>query len=350
MKFGLHYLAPCPESQTPAQIYQETLEQALRAEDLGFESVWPVEHHGDPRLSVLPSPAVLLAAIAGQTKHLRLGTAIIQLPLANPLRVAEDIATLDVISGGRVELGVGRGGIPTHYANYNIPMDEGRDRMVEALDYITRAFTQERFSFEGRFFKANNVSLVPQTLQRPHPPIRIAANGVDTLEFAGQRGYPLLLAAHVNHIPKLLTLLPKYHAARKAGGHREAVDDDISILIPTFVAETDSEVRTWAEPTAREYTSTMAANLNSIASSLDAAARANMDTTIQKIRATTYEDVRSLAAIFETPAGCRDRLAMLKETLKVGRVICWFNFLGKVPHAQAMRSMELFSAKVLPFA
>src|SRR5690242_15723716 len=117
MKFGLHFQS-FSGSQSPAQRYRDTVEQAVRAEALGFESVWPVEQHLNRALSALPSPALLLAAIGERTSTLRLGTAIVQLPLAHPLRVAEEIATLDVLSGGRAEFGVGRGSNPVHFAGF----------------------------------------------------------------------------------------------------------------------------------------------------------------------------------------------------------------------------------------
>jgi alkanesulfonate monooxygenase SsuD/methylene tetrahydromethanopterin reductase-like flavin-dependent oxidoreductase (luciferase family) len=120
VKFGLHYLLSCSDTQSPTQRYRDTLEQAIHAEALGFESVWPAEQHFNQRICALPCPALLLAAIASRTSTLRLGTAIVQLPLAHPMRIAEEIATLDVLSGGRVEFGVGRGANPLHYKNLGV--------------------------------------------------------------------------------------------------------------------------------------------------------------------------------------------------------------------------------------
>jgi alkanesulfonate monooxygenase SsuD/methylene tetrahydromethanopterin reductase-like flavin-dependent oxidoreductase (luciferase family) len=115
MKFGLHYQLACSDAQTAVQRYRDTIDQAVYAEALGFESVWPVEQHFNPNLSILPSPLLLLAAIAERTRALRLGIAIVLLPLSHPVRVAEEVATLDVISNGRIEFGVGRGAIPNHF-------------------------------------------------------------------------------------------------------------------------------------------------------------------------------------------------------------------------------------------
>ena len=112
MKFGIHFLLSTAALQSPERRIRDTIEQAVLAESMGFESVWPVEQHFAREVSVSPCPAILLAAIAERTRTLRLGTAIVQLALHHPLRVAEEIGVLDVLSGGRVELGVGRGSNP----------------------------------------------------------------------------------------------------------------------------------------------------------------------------------------------------------------------------------------------
>src|SRR6202163_4129289 len=158
MKFGLHFQLPCSPGQSPVQRYRDTLDQAVHAEALGFDSVWPVEQHFNANLSILPSPLLMLAAIAERTRTLRLGIAIILLPLSHPIRVAEEIATLDVLSNGRVEFGIGRGSIPTHFAGFGVPQAESRDRFVEALEVIIQAWTKERVSYDGRFFKVDNLT------------------------------------------------------------------------------------------------------------------------------------------------------------------------------------------------
>jgi alkanesulfonate monooxygenase SsuD/methylene tetrahydromethanopterin reductase-like flavin-dependent oxidoreductase (luciferase family) len=349
VKFGLHYLLSCSDSQSPAQRYTEALEQAIRAEALGFESVWPVEQHFNQRLSALPCPALFLAAISARTRTLRLGTAIVQLPLAHPMRIAEEIATLDVMSGGRVEFGVGRGATPAHYANLGVPLDEGRERMIEALDYLRAAFSEERFSFQGRFFQAQDACLVPKPIQRPHPPIHVAANGNETLEFAGRNGYPILVAAHLKSFDGLTKLLPMYDAARKAAGHAEAASDDLTVLVPMYVDESEGEVRRWAEPAVRSYAQSLASNLVAAAQSASSEGdRAKMRAIAARAGATTYEDMNGRLAIFGTPAECRDRLAKLRETLNPGRLIAWIDFMGAIPHERVLRSMELFSSEVMP--
>ncbi len=349
MKFGLHYLMSCSDTQSPAQRYRDTIEQAARGEALGFESVWPVEQHFNQKQSALPSPALLLAAIAQRTRTMRLGTAIVQLPLGHPLRIAEEIATLDVLSGGRVEFGVGRGSNPQHFAGFGVPLSESRDRMIEALDYIRQAWTQERFSFQGRFFQADDICLVPKPLQQPHPPIWVAANGPDTFKFAGQLGYPILVAAHINPFPKLRALLTMYQNARKEAGHPDMGQDDLTLLMPLYVGEDRPKIRQDVEPAVKNFVDLATSLLTSSSGKwMSEAERKNMDALLERTRAVTYEMMNDGMAIFDTPEACVERLKYVQQEFNPGRVISWFNFVGAIPHDRVMRSMELFSSKVLP--
>ena len=348
MKFGLHYLMSCADGQSAAQRYQETLDQATRAEALGFESVWPVEHHFNRAVSILPCPALLLAAIASRTSTLRLGTAIVQLPLAHPMRIAEELATLDVLSGGRVEAGVGRGGNPTHFAGYGVSMAESRDRMIEALGYIRRAWTEERFSFQGRFFQADDLALAPRPIQQPHPPIRIAVNSAETAAWAGREGYPIFLASNVNPFPKLRELVPLYRGARADAGHAPFAADDLTLVMPVYVGETRRQVEREVSPSVRQFAASAASVAQTWIAKASEAERPKLQALFEQMCGMTYETVNAVTAIFDTPSACVERLQHVREELNPGRLICWFNFGGLVPHDQVMRSMELFSSRVLP--
>ena len=186
MKFGVHFQLPCSPAQSAVQRYRDTIDQAIAAQALGFESVWPVEQHFEAETSILPAPMLLLAAIAARTTTLRLGTAVTLLPLANPVRVAEEIATLDVLSAGRVECGVGRGMDPAHFAGLGVAPAESYPRLEEGIEIVRRALAHERFSYDGRFHHLTDVTVVPRPQQWPHPPIRLAVNSVETLELAGR--------------------------------------------------------------------------------------------------------------------------------------------------------------------
>jgi alkanesulfonate monooxygenase SsuD/methylene tetrahydromethanopterin reductase-like flavin-dependent oxidoreductase (luciferase family) len=348
MKFGLHYLLSCAEDQSPAQRYRETLEQAVHAESLGFESVWPVEHHFNSAASIMPCPALLLAAVAARTSTLRLGTAIVQLPLAHPMRIAEEIATLDVLSGGRVEFGVGRGGNPSHFAGFGVPMSESRDRMVEAVDYIRRAWSNDRFSFRGRFFQAEDLALAPKPIQRPHPPIRVAANSAETAAWAGREGYPVFFASNVNPLPKLRELVPVYRRARAEAPPGASGSDDLTLLMPLYVGEDRRSVERDVAPGVRQFAETAAAVFQGLVARAPEAERPKLQAIVEQLCGMTYQTVNAVTGIFDTPSACVERLLQIREEFNPGRVICWFNFGDVIPHDRVMRSMELFSARVLP--
>ena len=348
MQFGLHYLLSCAEGQSPAQRYRDTLDQAIHAESLGFESVWPVEHHFNSAASILPCPALFLAAVAARTSTIRLGTAIVQLPLAHPMRIAEELATLDVLSGGRAEFGVGRGGNPSHFAGFGVPMSESRDRMVEALEYIRRAWTNDRFTFHGRFFQADDLALAPRPIQQPHPPIRVAANSPETAAWAGREGYPVFFASNVNPLPKVRELVPVYRRARAEAGHGASGGGDLTLLMPVYVGDDRRRVEREVAPSVRQFAETAASVFQGLVARAPEAERPKLQAIVEQLCGMTYHSVNAVTGIFDTPSACVERLHQIREEFNPGRVICWFNFGGVIPHDQVMRSMELFSARVLP--
>jgi natural product biosynthesis luciferase-like monooxygenase protein len=344
MKFGLHYQLPCSGSQSPVQRYRDTLDQAIYAEALGFESVWPVEQHFNPNLSILPSPLLMLAALAERTRTLRLGIAIVLLPLSHPIRVAEEIATLDVLSNGRVEFGIGRGSIPTHFTGFGLNQAESRERMLESLEIILQAWTSERLSFQGKFYQINDLSIVPKPVQQPHPPIRVAANSVDTFELMGQLGYPIFVAAQVNPFHKIREYLPLYRQARKAAGHPDHGGEDVTLLTPLYIGNDPAQIRQELEPSIKSFLQAVATLYASAGLLLEG----RIKEVLERVRRMTYEQMCKVMAVFETPDACVERLKGFQQEFGMGRVICWFNPGGMVPHEQVMRSMELFATKVMP--
>jgi natural product biosynthesis luciferase-like monooxygenase protein len=344
MKFGLHYQLPCSGSQSPVQRYRDTIEQAVHAETLGFESVWPVEQHFNPNLSISPAPLLMLAALAERTRTLRLGIAIILLPLSHPVRVAEEIATLDVISNGRVEFGIGRGSIPTHFSGFGLNQAESRERMLESLELILQAWTTERLSFQGKFYSVPNLSVVPKPVQQPHPPVRIAANSADTFELAGRMGYPIFVAAQVNPFRKIRELLPLYREARAAAGHPAQGGEEITLLTPLYVGESREQVRRELEPSIQHFLESVA----TIYASAGPLPEGRLRDVLERVRRMTYEQVCEVMAVFDTPDACVERLKRFQQEFGMGRVICWFNPGGMVPHERVLRSMELFATKVMP--
>src|SRR5579862_1015834 len=167
MKFGL-IMVPAVRKGQP-EPYDQLMEQIEFADELGYDSIWLTEHHfseyGRPAV-----PAIAGNAIA-RTKQIKVNTAVVVLPFHHPIRVAEDWAVLDQLSKGRVEVGIGRGNQPHEFAGLGVDMSDARERSTEALDIIKRAWTEERFSYNGRYWQIPEVEVLPKPFQKPHPPL-----------------------------------------------------------------------------------------------------------------------------------------------------------------------------------
>ena len=344
MKFGLHYQLPCAPSQSPVQRYRDTIEQCVYAEALGFESVWPVEQHFNAALSSIPAPLLLLSAVAERTTTLRLGIAVVLLSLSHPVRVAEEIATLDVLSNGRVEFGIGRGSIPTHFSGFGLDQRESRERMLESVELIQHAWTHERCSYQGRFWQVDNIAVIPKPVQQPHPPMRFAANSIDSFELFGRMGYPIFVAAQVNPFRKIREFLPLYRQARQAAGHPDRGGEDVTLLMPLYVGESPAQIKQELEPSVKHFLESVA----TIYASVGPLPESRLKDVLERVRKMTYDQTREVMAVFDTPEACVERLQSFQKEFGMGRVICWFNPGGMVPHKEVMRSMELFAKKVMP--
>src|SRR2546425_8598217 len=148
MRFGFFDQLPCADADSERQRYQDLLAQFELGDALGFDTGWLGELHFSRAFSILANPLMVLAAAAQRTTRIRLGTAVTLLPLHHPVQTAEEAATADILSNGRLEFGVGRGTAPLHYTGFEVPQEESRERFAEALDFILKAWTNESFSFE----------------------------------------------------------------------------------------------------------------------------------------------------------------------------------------------------------
>ena len=169
-------------------VMDEVIEEAILAEEMGFDSMFFGEHHMDQEGQILPSPLLAATAVAANTKTLKLGTAILLLPLYHPVHVAEDVASLDIISKGRTILGVGLGYQEADFAAFGIDQREARGRLEEGVDIIRQCWTGETFSYAGKHFQLKDVTCVPTPLQRPGPPLWFGGGVAKAVERAGRMG------------------------------------------------------------------------------------------------------------------------------------------------------------------
>lgn len=225
-----------PAWQRPfADFYAEQLAQTRYAEELGYDEIWLTEHHFAEDGY---SPAILpiASAIAAITTRIRIGTYLVLLPLHNAVRVAEDAATIDIISNGRFDLGVGQGYAPGEFAAYGVDRKTRAARLEEGIEVIRGAWTQKDFSFEGRHYKVKNVRLMPRPVQSPHPPLWIGAGAPKAIERAGRMGCHFMGLANP-------AAQETYDAALRQAG-REPKDFSAAQLHFTYVGRTIDEA--WA--------------------------------------------------------------------------------------------------------
>ena len=218
------------------QLYRDHLEESVLAEELGFDNVWASEHHFSED-ACNPSPLTFLAAVAARTERVRIGTYVLLLPFHNPVRVAEDIAVLDNISSGRVDLPVGVGSAAEEFRTFGVPFSERLGRTFEALRIIERCFAGEEFSHKGKYYEFPNVRMTTTPVQKPGPPIWVASMEDQSVAWTARRGYHLAAGAGRGHA--------KYEELLVQFGHDRAKCQVASIPIRVHLAETREQA--WDE-------------------------------------------------------------------------------------------------------
>ncbi len=211
MKLGVFLTPQHPRTDDPVRRFRECLEQAALARDVGFDAVASGHHYVAPPFQALQN-LPLLARLAGETDSMDLILSIVLLALLNPVQVAEDVASLDVMSEGRVVFGIGLGYREAEYEAFGVARKDGPARMLEALDLVKRLWTEDGVTFEGRFFSVHDATSTIRPVQKPHPPIWIAANADAAVARAGRLGY----AWYANPHAPLTTIERQWHLYREA--------------------------------------------------------------------------------------------------------------------------------------
>jgi alkanesulfonate monooxygenase SsuD/methylene tetrahydromethanopterin reductase-like flavin-dependent oxidoreductase (luciferase family) len=245
LTFGAYALPSYHAESDPSQetFMRQLLDLLAAAEPLGFDSVWINEHHFDSWGGMMSAPAMALAGLSQRTRRIRLGTSIAVLGLHHPLDTAEQLATLDLMSGGRLEFGVGRGSEPFDYEVFGVDYAEAQARTLEALEVILTAWTKGRFSHTGTYFRVPDVQLWPLPAQRPHPPVWVSCSSTPaSFEWTARRGYNLLTLGFPRPVPAFAELVGIYRAAWEAAG-RDPADYQIGTLYHTVVCEKSEQAR-----------------------------------------------------------------------------------------------------------
>jgi alkanesulfonate monooxygenase SsuD/methylene tetrahydromethanopterin reductase-like flavin-dependent oxidoreductase (luciferase family) len=325
--------------QSDTDAFAQGLAQAEDAERWGLDAIWLAEIHQQANRSVMSVPMTVASAIAARTSRIKIGTAVQVLPLCHPLRLAEESATVDQISRGRLLLGVGRSGNPRAYAAYGVPYSESRERFYETLDILKLAWTQPSFSYEGKFHSFNEARAVPRPYQQPHPPIRIAGASEDTFPVLGKLGYPLFVAVRSGSLVGLAPDLKAYREAYKAAGHPGK--GDVHLRLTLHVAETDALAREQAEPS-------IMLGYRKLITQLEGSPNKRRRAELEEVRTITYADVLRDKVVIGGPDYVAGRLRQLQEELGIDGILAELNFGGTVPSEQMMQSLRLLCQEVRP--
>ena len=343
MKFALFSHVPWPEGTDPKRIVEETTEQVQHGESLGFYSAWLAEHHFS-RYGLGSSSLILASTIAARTQKIRLGTAVLVPALHNPIRLAEDTATLDLVSDGRLDVGFGRGSAGYEYSGYDVDWEESQERFQESIAVIQALWTTPDYSHEGRYYRVKRANLVPAPVQRPHPPIYIAATRTPaTLEFAVSTGYPLMVGV-VLDTSDALDLCRRFVAGSREAGH-DVPMSRIPFFRYFYVAETEEQAR-------RDTEASLNWNLDMIQWRGQFPEGSEVNHHLDHWRRArtelppSFDYLLEHRAIIGTPDQCVAKIKQLQEA-GVNYFGCNFAF-GGVDHGKVMSSMELFAKEVMP--
>jgi alkanesulfonate monooxygenase SsuD/methylene tetrahydromethanopterin reductase-like flavin-dependent oxidoreductase (luciferase family) len=339
MEFGMFHEFQCPPGRTEEQAFAESFEQVDAAEQLGLDAMWLAELHMMPRRSVLSAPLTIASAIAARTRNLKIGIAVQVLPLCHPLRIAEEAATVDHVSHGRLIFGVGRSGFPRTYESYGVPYGEGRERFAEVLEIVKLAWTQPSFSYQGKYYNYDKVYLVPKPYQKPHPPIRVAATSADTFAGIGRLGYPIFVAVRLGTLSELAPSIEAYREAYQAAGHPG--EGEVYLRVPVYVAETAERARSEPKESIMSFYKFLGSMLEKSASSAGVRAIEQRAERGQRLQTISYEDALRDKVIVGTPDMVGERIAQLRDELGLNGILAELNCGSLIAHADVMKSLQL---------
>ena len=343
MKFGLFTHVPWPEGSEPQQVFRNTVEEIQYAEEVGFTGAWLAEHHFS-RYGMASSCLVFAGHLAARTSKIRIGTAVLVPPLHNPIRLAEDTATVDVLSDGRLDVGFGRGTAGYEYRGYNMDRDESQERFQESIGVIKGMWTTREYSHKGKYYQVNSANLTPPPLQRPHPPIYIASSRTEeTLRFIAASGHPLIIGAVLDNKDSL-DLCRRYAEFSRQAGHNVPISE-IPFFRYTHVGETEELAREGARA-GINWTMDMTQWRRSLEKGSEVYESLEEWRRTRAELPTDFEYIYENRSVIGSPEQCVEKIKALQNE-GVEYFVCNFSF-GGIEHSQLMRSMKLFAEEVMP--
>ena len=338
MEFGTFLLLQTPSAAPPDVIYQRGTEITQAAEELGFANMWLAEHHFST-YGYLSRPLTYALHLADKTRRIRVGTAVIVVPLHHPLVIAEEIATVDLLTGGRLDVGLGRGYQRYEFERLGQDLGESRARWEEAVDIIVAALTGKPFSYEGKYYRIPETTVFPHPVQKPHPPIWVTAQSPDSIETTVRRGFHLLSGGFGVPLERLREFRRLFdgHVAQ----HPPRQPIRVGTQRPVYVTDSAADARAVAEQARWNMRVTLSLRNNY------ERVEAGRAVAVPFPDEPTTEDLLEKFSVIGTPDTCIRQIRRLQEIMHIDHFNCSFSF-GDLPQDKILASMRRFAADVMP--
>jgi alkanesulfonate monooxygenase SsuD/methylene tetrahydromethanopterin reductase-like flavin-dependent oxidoreductase (luciferase family) len=340
MKFGIFLLMQSPDMLPSSEIYQNAIDQVRLADDLGFDYVVAAEHHFSS-YGFLPNPLMLISTLAQHTKRVRFSTAVVVLPLRNPIQIAEEIAMLDHLTNGRLEVGFGTGYQEYEFQRFQQSLEENRLKFEECLDIIGSALSKAPFSHEGHYYQIPETTILPRPLQQPHPPFWRATTSIESMSSAIGKGLKVITGGTAGSTDRILESWHSFQQALRLSG--KTWPQEFIVQRGVYVSDSEEDARAQLPHAVWHTRSARGLRTNTL--QVDAG-KARTDLTpplaIEDDPENLYQDW-----LFGTPEMVSDKIAHLIQNTGVTYLNCTFS-LGQIPHKKVLKSMEMFANKVMP--
>ena len=338
MDCGTFLLLQSPSGQGHAEVFARATEMAQTADRLGFDSIWCAEHHFST-YGYLSRPLMFAMHLAAQTERIRVGSAVVVLPLHHPLVVAEEIATADLLSGGRLDVGLGRGYQRYEFDRLGHTLDESRERFDESVDILLKAFAGKPFSHEGKYYSFDETSIFPMPVQQPHPPIWAVAQSPESIVATAQRGFNLISGGFGIPIERLAVFRETLDRTLSDHPQREAIR--VSAQRAVYVTHDESELPAIVEQARWNMRVTLSLRQGLARVEHGRAVAIPMD------NEPTTEELLDRYFVMGTPDTCIAKIKQLRDVMGIDHFNANFWF-GDLSQEQVLDSMTLFAEEVLP--
>lgn len=348
MKFGINFFpAFRPNQRTTAEYYAQCLRISERADELGFSSIKTVEHYFHDYGGHSPNPIVLLSAIAARTKRIRPITGAVIPAFNHPIKLAGELAMLDNISNGRLDVGFGRAFIPEEYAAYGLDMQDSREMFDEGVATIKRLWTEDRVTHEGKFWQFKDVHSMPRPLQKPHPPVWVAAlTTEESFVNAARNGYHVMIVPYAGGLERCSALVKIYRQVWRESGHMPGAEQ-VQMAFHAYVAETHEEAVKGYAPAMRTYLDVFTEAVSGW-EGLKSGQYAGYDKLVQAINAQTPEDnLEKRYAFVGTPDEVVEQVKYMRELFGEHEPSLQVTF-GGITDEEALRTLDLFARRIMP--